>query len=242
MDDAYTVFAKYTLSGRLTVCHCNVCMTEETELALRRTPLQKIPAELMAEYTNSAHGYDDGPIANELRYFLPRYFEIIALGQTPDYFGGIDQCLRRLGESAYREKWASAEADVIDRFFDVFLRSSTQHLEVEEWPVGWLPAFELTDAITMALTAGADVERLIRTLDNAPDPAAAVHLAAMRRKVVTEGSGFRFRSAYLEEEKYIAAARRLGDWLVSPAITARIEAAFFAVTDPRLQEVLAKGI
>lgn len=237
MEDAYAVFAKYALGERLTVCHCNLCMAEEAERALVRTPLREIPADLLAEYTNSAHGYDDGPIADELRYFLPRYFELIALDQPPDHMG-LDQCLRRLGESAYREKWPPDEAEVIDRFFDVFVRSSTAHLEVGQWPVGWLPAFQLIDAITMALTAGADVERVIRSLDGAPDPAAAVHLAVLRRDV---GAGPLLRSAYLEEEKYRHSAELLGEWLLSPAIDARIEAAFFAVEDPRLQEILSKG-
>jgi hypothetical protein len=35
---------------------------------------------------------------------------------------------------------------------------------------------------------------------------------------------------------------KIGRWLLQPAISARIEAAFFKVSDPRLMETLARGI
>jgi hypothetical protein len=128
----------------------------------------------------------------------------------------------------------------IDRFFDEFVKFSATRLELQEWPVGWLPAFDLTDALTMSLTAGADVERLVLALESAPDPAAAVHFAAVRRSVVGRTDRLALRSAYLEEEKYQSAAQRLGAWLYQPAIQARIESAIFAVQDPRLQEILSR--
>jgi hypothetical protein len=59
--EAYEAFARYRLEGPLTVCHCDCCMTEDTERALLTTPLKEIPAELLAECTNSAHVWDDDP-------------------------------------------------------------------------------------------------------------------------------------------------------------------------------------
>ena len=240
VEEAYAVFSPYRPVGRLTVCNCNVCMAVETEQELVRAPLREVPSALLAEYTSSAHGYDDGDIATELRYFLPRYFELIAANDPPDHIG-LAQCLRRLGEASYRTKWPAREAEVIDRFFDAFLVASTVQVDVEEWPAGWRPVFDITDAVAMALTAGADVERLIRALESAPDPGAAVHFASLRSRVRQVGSVPLFGSVYLEEDRYKEIAERLGSWLIGAPIRARIEAAFFMVEDPHLQGFLSNA-
>jgi hypothetical protein len=99
-----------------------------------KTPLREIPTDVLAEYTNSAHGWDDGPVAREMRYFLPRYFELLARNDPPDMMG-IDICLRRLGYAGWRGKWPDAEAGVVDRFFDDFLANSVLRLDLAEWPV-----------------------------------------------------------------------------------------------------------
>jgi len=72
VEEAYRVFGGYQLADRLIVCHCDLCMTVETERELMETPLREISSRTLAEYTNSAHDWDDGPVAREMRYFLPR--------------------------------------------------------------------------------------------------------------------------------------------------------------------------
>src|SRR5262245_11144433 len=171
-------------------------MTTETERALVATPLRAIPSALLAEYTNSAHGYDDGRIVTELRYFLPRYFDLIAAGDPPDHMG-LDICLRRLGDAGYRENWPRPEADAIDRFFDAFMVASLPRLDLVRWPAGWSLAFDMADVLTMAVTAGGDIDRLLRVWTEAPDPAAAIHMASLRGKVLTNGGRAYFHSPYL---------------------------------------------
>ena len=197
VEDAYAIFSGYRIQGPLTVCNCNVCMAVETEQALRRTPLREVSSSLLAEYTNSAHGYDEDSIAVELKYFLPRYFELIAEHDPQDDVG-MDICLRRLGEASYRTRWPAEEAEIIDRFFDAFLVDSTALVEVELWPGGWHLAFNILDALTMALTAGADVERLIAAFESAPDPVAGVLLASLRREFRQTADCHFLHSAYFE--------------------------------------------
>ena len=55
IEEAYRVFSAYRLGHDLIACHCNCCMTEEAERQLVNTSLRSIPADLLAEYTNSAH-------------------------------------------------------------------------------------------------------------------------------------------------------------------------------------------
>ena len=88
------VFARYSLNGRIIVCNCPVCVAPETERELIRTPLQQMSSGLLAEYTHSAHGWD-GKIADDFRYFLPRYFELIAAA-TCRAITVIETCLGRM--------------------------------------------------------------------------------------------------------------------------------------------------
>lgn len=237
VEEAYGVFGGYRPAApTLSVCHCNVCMTEETELELVKTPLREIPSGLLAEYTNSAHGWDDGPIAREMRYFLPRYFELIADYDPPDHMG-IDICLRRLGYAKWREKWPAQEEQIIDRFFDAFLVASLSKLDLVHWPVGWRLEFDLGDVLTMIVTADGDIGRALAAWDAAADPAAAIHMAALREDVLSTQARTCWHSAYLDEHK--GAGDKIGAFLMRPEVDQRIEAAFFAVEDPRLQAILS---
>jgi hypothetical protein len=112
IDDAYDVFSGYRVRHSLSVCHFNSCMTVENEQLLLKAPLREIPSRLLAEYTGSAHSWDDGPVAREMRHFLPRYFELLALDDPPDTCG-IDICLRRLAQADWCAKWPDRECAVI---------------------------------------------------------------------------------------------------------------------------------
>ncbi|CAN7458094.1 hypothetical protein LJR220_004129 [Bradyrhizobium sp. LjRoot220] len=237
IEEAYRVFGAYRLGHDLIACHCRCCMTEEEERQLVKTPLRSIPADLLAEYTNSAHDYDDDRVARELRYFLPRYFELIAAHDYPDHIG-LDICLRRLGQADYRNKWPRAEVESIDRFFDAFLNDGLTRLDLA--PVGYRPAFNIKNIVTLVVTAGGDIDRLLHSWAAAEDPAAAIHIAALREDVLEERHKTYLYSAYLESHE--DAAKTVGAWLLQPDLTARIEAAFFAVSDPRLQMILSNGM
>ena len=239
VDDAYRIFGGYRLDGSLCVCHCNSCMTLDDERRLVTTPLRAIPAELLAQYTESAHSWDDGSVAREFRYFLPRYLELIALNEAPDPLG-IDICLRRLGESTWRETWPRPEQVVIERYFDAILVASLQRLELTHWPAGWRLEFDLADVLTMIVTAGGDLDRVLAAWDAADDPPAAIHMAALRSGVIHSGDVQYFHSAYLEDHK--EEARRIGAFLTRPEVVRRIEAAFFNIDEPRLQRLVSSAI
>lgn len=239
VEEAYGVFSGYTVRRSLTVCHCNCCMTVETEEELLKTPLREIPAQLLAEYTNSAHDWNDGPVAREMRYFLPRYFELIALNDPPDNIG-IDICLRRIGRGGWRSKWPKEEEDVIDRFFDALVRAILPRLKLEHWPVGWRLKFDFTDILTCIVTAGGHLDRALSVWDRAEDPAAAIHMAALRSDVLTLNGRPCLDNPFLEDHR--EAADKIGTFLMRPEVDRRIEEAFFMVTDPRLQKLLSDAM
>lgn len=237
--DAYDAFAPYRIGTTLTVCHCNCCMTNAVERELVSTPLRQIPAALLAEYTNSAHGWDDDDVATEMRYFLPRYLELIAHNDPPDHIG-LDICLRRIGRGGWRGKWPAPEEDILDAFFDAFLLANLPRLELQLWPSGWHLAFDLADVLTMAVTAGADTQRLLAAWRGAPDPQAVLHMAALRSDVLPLRDSFAFDSPYLED--HVDEASAIGTFLMAQEIDDRIEAAFFQVEDPRYQGILSAAL
>jgi hypothetical protein len=239
IDDAYRIFADYRIGSTLRVCRCNVCMSEAHERQLVKTPLRAIPSSLLAEYTNSAHGWDDDQIAHEMRHFLPRYLELIALHDPPDHFG-IEICLRRLGESGWRAKWPPDESALLDRYFDALLRASLLRLDVRDSNRGPQLRFDLADVLTMLVTAGVDIERVLAAWDAAADPPAALHMAALRQQVRRKAGRTYLDNAHLDN--HAAAADRIGAFLVSPETDARIEAAFFTVDEPLLQSVLSNSL
>jgi hypothetical protein len=213
-------------------------MTLEAERELLKTPLRQISSGLLSEYTNSAHDWNDGPVAREMRYFLPRYLELIAAHDPPDT--GLGICLRRLSQAQWREKWPGAEADVLDRFFDHFARACLQRLDLVQSPSGLQLAFSFKDFLTLAVTADADLDRILATWKAAEDPAAAIHMASLRLDVANEGQGPYLHSHQLEDHR--EAVCRIGAFLTHPEVTERIEAAFFLVTDPNMQKYLSDRI
>jgi hypothetical protein len=237
--DAYRVFGGYSLGGSVVVCNCPVCMTKEVEADLIRTPLRLIPSNILAEYTSSAHGWDDDKIADDMRYFLPRYLELIADDDAPDHMG-LDICLRRLAGAKWRANWPGAEAEVLERFFDALVLDFCGKLHLVEWPVGWLLLDEVKDVLTCAITAGADVERLLAAWGAAPDPGAALHFAQGRRNVSFKHGHWRFTSAYFEEMPEVEEV--IGAFVMDQEISKRIEQAFFAVEDERLQKLLSDAL
>lgn len=246
VEAAYGVFARYTIGDTLVVCHCNVCMTPDAERALTATPLRRITAALMAEYTNSAHGYDDGRIADELRYLLPRYLDLIAADDPPDHFGSLATCLSRLAYASWRDRWPAAEAEAISRVFDALIVDRVLHIEPRLSRKGWYLQRDIDDVLSLVATAGGDIGRLLARWDAVDDPPAALWMAEQRRNsLVQRRERPYFYNVFIngaEPEAIRDASYTIGAFLARPEVAARIEAAFFTVDHPGLQEILSQGL
>ena len=239
VEEAYTVFSRYRIEGRtITVCPCPSCVSEENRVALIRTPLREISSALLSEYTNSAHDWDDGPVAREMRYLLPRYLELIASGTIPGL--DLDICLSRLSKAGWRTKWPDREIDLLDRFFDALADDRARVIELAHWPVGWRLETDVGGVLLLTATADGDLDRVLARLDRVPDPEASVHFAALRGDVLVETSRTYLHSVYLEQHR--AEAERIGRFVMRPEVSQRIEASFFTVDDPRLQQVLSDAL
>ncbi|MEQ8825429.1 MAG: hypothetical protein RIC14_13750 [Filomicrobium sp.] len=230
---SYGVFQKYKLNGTITYCDCPSCMTADTAHQLSTLPLKNISASLLAEYTNSAHGYDRKVIEPEFKYFLPRYFDLIARCEPPSHLD-LEACLVRL--DGYRDAWPTNETEAVDDFFDAFVEASLQQLGLLKWPVGYRLEFDLGEVLIAIVLAGGDIERVLGTIDAGEDPAAAAHMASMRLQLGWRDGQYIYENAFLEDHPDIA--RRLGEWLRRDSVDERIIAASDQLDDPRYDDIL----
>lgn len=239
IENAYDVFGGHSVGIPLGVCKCNVCCSDEYERLLVKTPLRQMSSAILSEYTNSAHGYDEYADGHALRYFLPRYFELIALNDPPHY-GDLAHCLARLGNADYRQHWSAHESDLIDRLFDALLRDKLNEISVTLWPVGYRLAYPIAELIEMLILGGGDVDRLLNTWQHAPGRGASVHTAAMASELESSDGQMTFHSSVLGE--HAEACLAVGRFICRRAQVDRLEQAFFLFDDrPEFQSIISDG-
>jgi hypothetical protein len=237
IEESYVVFAGHSVGIPLGVCKCNVCCSDESERLLVRTPLRAMTSAVLSEYTNSAHGYDERSDGHALRYFLPRYLELIALNDPPHY-GDLPHCLVRLGSAAYRQNWHQDEISIINRIFDALLIEKLADVSVLEWPIGFALRYPIDDLLEMLVLGGADLDRIFAAWNRAPDPGGAVHLASLAKELTSKNGEMVYFSHVLGDHG--DACRAIGTFICRREQVERLEHAFFILEDrPDLQRILS---
>lgn len=239
IERCYSVFSKYKLNGMFRYCDCNVCMTNETALKLSQTPLREIPAKLLAEYTNSAHGYDKEVIEPEFKYFLPRYLELIAECDPPVY-DDIEISLDRLGLANYRSSWPEAEVSAVDDLFYAFVDASLHQMDIYKGYAGWTIQFDMGQVFIIIARAGGDLKQALAVLYQGQDPEAAVHMAHMRKSLKLKNGRMLFDRTFLEDFKQ--AADMIGSWLIRDSVTTRILAAPELLDNPDYDDMIEMAL
>jgi hypothetical protein len=238
--NAAKVFARYSLNGRIIVCKCPVCVSDETERELIRTPLQQVSSGLLSEYTHSAHGWD-GKIEDDFRYFLPRYFELIASGDVPSNTG-LETCLARMLPAKYREQWPQKEADAIDTFFVALFGAELTRPEVAA-DFGLYEAGEGTEAILCCFAhVGGDTQLLLDVWDNTKGRDTDLKIAGM----LASADWFKRRlksSWWLTHDlaQVKQAMNTVIAWLLTTDTWQRLEAACLNETDDVAAELFSQA-
>ena len=137
IEEAYRLFASYSITPPLTVCDCGNCITGEEIKALVSTPLRELSRDLIDTYISAMFESEDKAIM-ELRYFLPRMLEILSQGEILyiDEGFSLSKChferthIWKEEEIAFMECFAKA-------FFDEVLQVESPDLcdSVEDWLV-----------------------------------------------------------------------------------------------------------
>lgn len=237
IEQAYQRFATYSITAPLIYCDCPVCMTPQIAAMLLNTPLKQIQPNILAEYTNSAHGYDPDIIEPQFKYFLPRYLELIANDDPPTH-QDLECCLIRL--DGYRDNWPMDEIATIDEFFNAYLEASLKQINLVKWPIGLRLKFNIGEVLTMIILAGGDLDQCLKTIENAKDPETAIHMANLRSSLITKNSDSLYYSVYLDIDK--KAAKKIASWLIQPKFTQRILNATDLLNDPKYDDILEMGL
>lgn len=229
VERAYGVFSGYRPGRQLLVCRCNVCVDAACEAQLLTTPLREIDRFLLAEYTHSAHGWLPGE-EDQLRYFLPRYFELIAAGEDPCHYG---EALGRLRNVSTRQDWPVAEADAVDGFFAALLRDRL--LMPLDPPNEYThPLFDdrAAEVLALIVDAGADVAPALLAWEATRDRSADLRLAEL--VLFAERASDRKRGPFGQSEvaPVEAQMRAVERWLFRPATRLRLEEACLRESEP----------
>jgi len=137
IEEAYRLFASYSITPPLTVCDCGNCITGEEIKALVSTPLRELSRDLIDTYISAMFESEDKAIM-ELRYFLPRMLELLSQREILyiDEGFSLSKChfehthIWKEEEIAFMERFAKA-------FFDEVLEEESPDLcdSVEDWLV-----------------------------------------------------------------------------------------------------------
>ena len=137
IEEAYRLFASYSITPPLTVCDCGNCITGEEIKALVSTPLRELSRDLIDTYISAMFESEDKAIM-ELRYFLPRMLELLSQGEILyiDEGFSLSKC-----HFEREDIWKPAERAFMERFaktfFDEVLEEESPDLcdSVEDWLV-----------------------------------------------------------------------------------------------------------
>lgn len=173
--DAYEAFSPYKVSGSLDVCRCNTCMDEATEKYLRTTPLRKISVGGLCEFTNSAHG--EGRL-EEVKYFLPRYFDVMSQGDACSFLEGT-YSLDRLRHWDWRI-WPENEARVVELFAVTFYWATMIHPDK-------FFQFPLNDTLILLSRIRVDILPLIKSAVTTGDKRDLVNIYDLWQEVKGDG-------------------------------------------------------
>ena len=229
VENAYDAFPNAVIGQTLEVCRCVVCFggAGDAQRGLVETPLRELTAAQLAVYTNSAHGWHD-----DMLYFLPRYLELLALGEVPAWFE-TDYCLARLSAVDWRDTWPVARTDALSGFFRAYLSTAfaTAHLmslSVGAKTGGYYDYTDLRSAITLVANAGADLGVLSEILGAANGTRPALATAALiieNGEALTEG-------AVDWSLIHKAAPQDLALWLTGITAMSKLRGAQVVVTEP----------
>lgn len=240
IDRAYVVFARYELHGKVDVCRCPACLETRAGQRLIDTPLREISAALLASYSHAAKPIDPTQLSQSLRYFLPRYFELIAAKDWPvhSFEAGA---LTMLGQARYRLTWPADEIDAVDDFFLALFRSTlSEPVELADEFGALNRDCEIAIVLGLVIGAGGDIGPLLAEWDETPSDLASFQLALLIEHSRT-GLQKRGRLHWAYDDGNANAEKTMLDWLLRPAVRARMESAFLAETDPVKQAVFSNA-
>lgn len=139
-------------------------MSLENEALLARLPVREIPHELLMEYNDGA-ATEKTP-DDEIKHFLPRYFELISNFDFPSH--SVEIALKRLSPFD-REAWSDEELELLNAFSLAFFEKC-----LSTYP---LPTRDELDSIFILFWRGSlPIDPLLTLWEQHDSPSGILHL------------------------------------------------------------------
>lgn len=203
IERAYRIFKHYPVTRPLDVCTV-CCMEPADEERLATMPVREIPQALLREYNDSAKPAKTR--IEEVKHFLPRYFELIAAFQFPSH--SMELSFSRLVPFDATE-WQPDELELLRDFSIGFFK---QCLSV--YPIAFM---ERIDAILiMFWNAGFDVDLLLAIWEKDDSVNAVLHFKDLYFNGFVQHNRTKMASSFGDE----ALADKLISWLGGVSVQA----------------------
>jgi hypothetical protein len=183
VETAYRVFESYKARFQAQVCQCPVCVSKADRALLLGLPLRSMDGRLLMQYQWSAHNGADPETADDLRYLLPRIFELLMAGDAK-MFDDPNMTLSKLGECLWSEQWPKPERDAVAGFLEALLDAALDRDELE--PRRYFGteftrcSLNLIDYLGMMVKAGWPANAILAVWSRRRDRAAILHRASFR--------------------------------------------------------------
>lgn len=218
--ELYRLFAPYRAEWPLNVCFCPCCMCEEMAREMLKLPLAQLSAAHFYEYITAACD-DENVCANEIKYFLPRWFELLLQGET--VYLSSEYALYKLG-CVFPDAFNDAERQAVQYAAAMLFE---RRLRVFPWqdPYDDTELDNLAAVLAMLSVGGMDVRPFLADWLNAGTPQAAAHYVRVLLLYQWGDAANPFNSGKLNDFY-----RLFDEWLQTPAHRRRF-AALIADTD-----------
>jgi hypothetical protein len=264
VENAYRVFGRYTLDRPIELC--DQCYPDLRAIFAKR-PLREIDAGLLCKYVDATacHGYVDEHMADEIRYLLPRWLELVAAGEDIGRFGD-DDGLTVMMPTEWRARWPAGEVAALDGYFAALFRDAMRApLEIRnDNPVPRVLGRSLWWFLWAIGAAGSGaVLPLLRIAEALPGRDMAIRIAGLARTIAEDSVDAWSPSPELPPQApfdadlaVLATDEELGaqcacercdqkaaawEWLARPAFRERLETAVFEETDPNAANLMSMG-
>lgn len=183
VEAAYCVFEPYKAKFKAQVCQCPVCVSKADCALMLNLPLRSIDGRLLMQYQWSAHTGADPEAADDLRYLLPRSFELLMAGDAT-IFDDPNMTLSKLGDCPWMTEWPKPERDTIAGFFTALLNAALDRDELA--PRRYFGtefarcSLDLIDYLGMMVRAGWPADVILAVWSCRRDRAATLHRASFR--------------------------------------------------------------
>ena len=174
--EGYDIFSGHQPKTAIDACTC-CCMTEEDAKQLVSLSVDKIPLAVLTKYQDAAtpEKLDSG----ELKYFAPRYLELIKSYQFPSFESVLS--LTRFGKvKAYH--WTKQERQLLDEFALAFFN---QYLQSKN-PKTTASAI---DILLMFYKGKFDIRPLLGLWDSMKSKASYDHFQSLSAEIVLDKKG-----------------------------------------------------